>query len=154
MPCVFCSDGCCPSDCPALELFPRDKPFSELSCLLAQKLMAAGFKTEFIMDCLRAAKVSGGLDAQKDFVSLIILRHEFMCRSLSGDLAMKLKIIAEIKEANDEGISTMKAVEAQLNLVKGVASSAVVRKSTTGLGKAAVYKGSEGKAEGMDWFTT
>ncbi|PWA62108.1 hypothetical protein CTI12_AA366880 [Artemisia annua] len=94
--------------------------------------MATGFKTEFIMDCLRAAKVSGGLDVQKDFVLMIILGHDFRCRALSGDLAMKKKIITEFKEANDEGIAMMKSVENQLNMVKyGWGKGAMVKASET-----------------------
>ncbi|GKA49443.1 hypothetical protein Tco_0742516 [Tanacetum coccineum] len=117
MPCILCPDGSCPSDCPALDLFPSEEPYKEQSIVLAKKLMAVGFKLEFIKDCLRAAKVSGGLAAQKDFVLKIIMGHEAMSSSLGKDVATKKRMIAKLKDVvNAECKEVMEAIEAQFKI--------------------------------------
>ncbi|GJR10101.1 hypothetical protein Tco_0792753 [Tanacetum coccineum] len=135
MPCVLCVDGSCPSDCPALDLFPSEELYKEQSMVLAEKvMMAVGFKTEFIKDCLRSAKVSGGgLLFQKEFILKLILGHEAM---RGGEyLAEEKKVLAEIKEANAKSKELNEAIKAQHKiherLVKDIDNAAVDLNSPT-----------------------
>ncbi|GKC02010.1 hypothetical protein Tco_0993620 [Tanacetum coccineum] len=134
--CVLCVDGSCPSDCPALDLFPSEEPHKEQSTALAETvMMAVGFKTEFIKDCLRAAKVSGGgLLFQKEFILKLILGHEAMHGV--EYFAEQKKILAEIKETNAKSKELKEAFKAQFDihekLVEDIVDAAV-QSSTTGL---------------------
>ncbi|GKB17035.1 hypothetical protein Tco_0850958 [Tanacetum coccineum] len=108
MPCVLCVDGSCPSDCPALDLFPSEELYKEQGMVLAEKvMMAVGFKTEFIKDCLRSAKY----------------------------LAEEKKVLAEIKEANAKSKELNEAIKAQHKiherLVKDIDNAAVDLNSPT-----------------------
>ncbi|GKE19366.1 hypothetical protein Tco_1426943, partial [Tanacetum coccineum] len=101
MPCVLCPDGSCPSDCPALDLFPSEEPYKEQSIALAKKLM------------------------------VIIMVHEAMSSSLGKDVATKKRMIAKLKDVvNAECKEVMEAIEAQFKiheLVEDVVDNAELR---------------------------